>query len=215
MISSRSVSWLVGRGDLQAPAQIAVFQGAQTGVLFCCRMCAVPFSAGPFKYQRVLELPEENWQELASSMACHGEFSHLVEADLTPRATDLLVGEATCHINVSTLSDTALFNKPPTVTKFAYLTTEAFCRRCRTPVGLLQFKEGVAVAVAFQKSAVIALVTDNHDVFGDQKITFNLLAEVASHFRHQSCQRLVVVSRSVCSFVACRYCSWCGVCDCW
>eukprot|EP00042_Codosiga_hollandica_P027390 m.136316 g.136316 ORF g.136316 m.136316 type:complete len:96 (-) comp52470_c0_seq14:7-294(-) len=70
MISSRSVSWLVGRGDLQAPAQIAVFQGAQTGVLFCCRMCAVPFSAGPFKYQRVLELPEENWQVLPFGILC-------------------------------------------------------------------------------------------------------------------------------------------------
>ncbi|CAH3167699.1 unnamed protein product [Porites evermanni] len=59
----------------------------------CCRMCGSFVLSPDRKFKRVLELPSENWLELAQDWCCHGS-SHLTSATgvLEPSEDDCFVG---------------------------------------------------------------------------------------------------------------------------
>ncbi|KAL9969700.1 hypothetical protein ACROYT_G021951 [Oculina patagonica] len=60
----------------------------------CCRLCGSTVLLPDMQFKRVLELPSENWLELAQDWCCHGT-SHLTSAAgaLEPGERDCFVGE--------------------------------------------------------------------------------------------------------------------------
>ncbi|XP_020600935.1 E3 ubiquitin-protein ligase E3D-like [Orbicella faveolata] len=76
---------------------------------FCCRMCGSAVLLPETQFKRVLELPSENWLELAQDWCCHGN-SHLtsVAGVLEPGEKDCFVGEYYIKLHSSTIKPGSL-----------------------------------------------------------------------------------------------------------
>lgn len=75
----------------------------------CCRMCGSAVLLPEMQFKRVLELPSENWLELAQDWCCHGN-SHLtsVVGVLEPGEKDCFVGEYYIKLHSSTIQPGSL-----------------------------------------------------------------------------------------------------------
>lgn len=75
----------------------------------CCRMCGSAVLLPEMQFKRVLELPSENWLELAQDWCCHGN-SHLtsVAGVLEPGEKDCFVGEYYIKLHSSSIKPGSL-----------------------------------------------------------------------------------------------------------
>lgn len=68
----------------------------------CCRLCGSAIQSPERKFKRVLELPSENWLELAQDWCCHGSSNLTSMAGaLEPDENDCFVGDYYIKVNCS------------------------------------------------------------------------------------------------------------------
>ncbi|XP_022784760.1 E3 ubiquitin-protein ligase E3D-like [Stylophora pistillata] len=96
----------------------------------CCRMCGASILSAEIQFDRVLELPSENWLELAQDWCCHGT-SHLISATgvLEPSEKDCFVGEYYIKVHPSIVKPGRLQISPGNEDQFIK------CCRCKTTLG--------------------------------------------------------------------------------
>jgi hypothetical protein len=85
---------------------VALFEASRP-LSITCKFCSSLLLASSTEIKRVLEMPVENWQELAASLCCHDELNELANRELGPRFGDLLVSRAAVMLhaeNVESLS---------------------------------------------------------------------------------------------------------------
>ena len=119
-----------------------------------CKRCSHALIEDGLTFKRVLELPSENWQELASSLCCHNELESIANADIGPRIADLLLSESAIVLHFLDIPAAALRFPPHSAVRphdgvishhshpvqFHTTATEAQCARCRFTVGRVHFQ---------------------------------------------------------------------------
>ena len=160
-----------------------------------CHFCRTPLLVSATAFARVLELPAENWQELAATLSCHDEFKDLAAHVVGPRQADLLVGDAHYLVHPESLQPESIKHGPPHSSNYRS-STQAICNRCRSPLGFVNFHGKNIASVHLYKHA-ITVVSSNQPLFDAQPKSLSLAAELALQARHQESHRLVIVSRFV------------------
>ena len=90
-------------------------------LMISCKFCHQPLTrGGHVAFRRVLEMPSENWQEMASALCCHDELSDLSQIEVGPRVGDLLLGPSTLmiHVDDADLPSALAFAAPQSKARF-------------------------------------------------------------------------------------------------
>ncbi|KXJ23765.1 E3 ubiquitin-protein ligase E3D [Exaiptasia diaphana] len=101
----------------------------QNPVKMLCKMCGNKIIEER-KFERVLELPSEHWQQTSRNLCCHGNVSNLSslqEASFNPSAEDCFLGSYFIMVNADVVEATHL-----TITQGEMVIK---CHRCSRPVG--------------------------------------------------------------------------------
>ena len=118
-----------------------------------CNFCRASLLLSGTAFARVLELPAENWQELAATLSCHDEFKDLAAHVVGPRKADLLVGDAHFLVHPDSLQPGSIKHGPPHSSNYRS-STQAICSRCRAPLGFVNFYGKNLASVHLYKHAI-------------------------------------------------------------
>jgi hypothetical protein len=116
-----------------------------------CKFCLRTLRPIDTPTRRILELPTENWQEMAASLCCHNELNELANQEIRPLDGDLLVSRSTIMTNpIGMITEAVLFVQPAnSVCRWSDFhfnsqeysaVTEVCCARCRSSLGHVHVK---------------------------------------------------------------------------